>query len=207
MGDDYYDDYPHWYEDDQDWDDDGYDEYVPSSVNPGYWLLAGSIAIAVCVMMCVMPLVVYWHKQRRQTEKETEKKLEMVLLDAGITPGYHKMEEETPVKKIRKVKASFKTITRFDRETKRLLQYALPFTVASAISAVLSSVVLALIGHFVGTKQLAAVAVLDILLGIMGEFLEVSFLVGICTSRFNIPDILYCSKLLTFPTYSGTTLC
>ena len=81
------------------------------------------------------------------------------------------MGEETTTK-IRKVKASFKTIVRFDRETKRLLQYALPFTLAAAVSAVLSSIVLALIGHFVGTKQLAAVAVMDILLGIMGEFLE-----------------------------------
>jgi len=171
MAGDDYDDYPHWYGDDADWDDDGYDEYIPTAVNPGYWMIAGSIMIALFVMACFMPALVYCHKQKRQTQKETEKKLEMVLLDAGITPGYHMMGEVT-TKKIKKVKASFKTITRFDRETKRLLQYALPFTLAAAVSAVLSSIVLALIGHFVGTKQLAAVAVMDILLGITSEFLE-----------------------------------
>lgn len=170
--DDYGDDFHHYWDDDgQYWDDDGYDEYEPTAVNPGSWVIVGSIVLAIFILACILPIIVYRHKQKLSQQKETEKKLEMVLLDAGITPGYHIMAEET-TSKIRKVKASFKTIVRMDRETKRLLQYALPFTTAAAVSAVLSSVVLALIGHFVGTKQLAAVAVMDILLGIMGEFTE-----------------------------------
>lgn len=172
--DDYGDDYHNYWDDDgQYWDDDSYEDYVSTSLNPGWWLTVGSFFLAVVVMLCVLPCIVYQHKWKRRQAKDTEKKLEGILKDAGITPAaYQMMDEDSPEKQLHKVKSSFKTVTRFDRETKRLLQYALPFSIASAISAVLSSVVLALIGHFVGTKELAAVAVLDILLGIMGEFLE-----------------------------------
>lgn len=158
-------------DDDWEWDDDGYDDYEPTAVDPGYWMLFTSIMIAAFVMACFMPLLVYWHKQKRHAQKETEKTLKAALLDEGVASGYPLLTKDTN-KKIRKVKASFKTITRFDRETKRLLQYALPFTFAAAVSGILGSVVLALIGHFVGTKELAAVVIMDIVLGIMGEFLE-----------------------------------
>lgn len=63
-------------------------------------------------------------------------------------------------------------VIRMDRESWRLISYAVPFTVTAVAGAVLDSICLALVGYHTGTKQLTAYAELTLLIGLTDEFLQ-----------------------------------
>ena len=75
----------------------------------------------------------------------------------------------------KKCMSSFWRIVRVDRESKRILRYTVPFTVYAVAERVMESIVLALVGHFVGTKQVAAYAIVEVLFSLTDEFLDGPF--------------------------------
>ena len=76
------------------------------------------------------------------------------------------------LKQHRKLHSSLRSILRYDRESRRLVQYAAPFTFYAVAETIFESITLALVGHFVGTKQMAAIAIVQILVGLTDGILD-----------------------------------
>ena len=106
--------------------------------------------------------------------------------EKGIDLDYVKLEEQaahitmTPIQSMpiqpkyqsEKSRASIKSIFRMDKESRRILRHAAPLTFYNVATSVLSNVCLALISWYVGTKQVAAYAVVGILVSLSEEFLK-----------------------------------
>ena len=71
--------------------------------------------------------------------------------------------------------ASFWRIVKMDRESRRIMRYTIPFTFYAVAETVMESVTLALVGHFIGTKQVAAYAIVEVLVSLTDEFLDGPF--------------------------------
>jgi len=63
------------------------------------------------------------------------------------------------------------SLAKGDKETKRILRLSLPFTTMALVEAVLENVKLIVVGHYLGTDALVALAVADVLLGFSADFL------------------------------------
>ena len=58
-----------------------------------------------------------------------------------------------------------------DNETRRIMKLGIPFTLAVVMESVFENVELALVGNFIGTDELAAYAMADLLMGTTDEFI------------------------------------
>jgi Na+-driven multidrug efflux pump len=101
---------------------------------------------------------------------------EYVKLEENVTPLNALPVESAPLTSsgsdTEKFRASLKSIIRLDKESRRILRHAGPFTFYAVSSSALSNVSLALISWYVGTKQVAAYAVVEILVALSEEFLK-----------------------------------
>jgi len=163
-------------DDDKGYDDESYEGYVPSGQKPPVGLSIVTLSLVCTLMFVIMPYIVF-RKKRRRKKKENRKLLEMSKISGGVSdPNYVMMGSDdegdfTFEKKIDKYKATFSSICRIDKETRRLLKYAIPFTVYSVSEEVMSSICLALIGQFLGSKQLIAYVLVTSLVEMTDSFL------------------------------------
>ena len=123
-------------------DDGGFEGYVEDTVDPGPWLLIGTCVFCFGVMLVAVPLLVaYTLKQRKHQHDVTEQ-----LLDAK-----------------RPVETNFRSLVSFDRETRKIVKLAIPYTVSALASSTLANVCLVLVSQHIGTKAVAAYALVTIL--------------------------------------------
>lgn len=185
---------------DDDYYDDGWGEYEPTAVAPGRSFFFSFLVLAIGPMLVLMPLLVtiVKGKKKRKKKKVAPDFRAKIAAEGGPYPdayyAYYVMQAEKAEKEsksqaeseqeeedaeieiesdITKVRANARTIFRLhDKETKRILGYALPFTFSAVTSSILSNVCLALIAHFVGTKQVSAFVIVDVLLHISQEIAD-----------------------------------
>mmetsp|Transcript_50335 Transcript_50335/g.58756 ORF Transcript_50335/g.58756 Transcript_50335/m.58756 type:complete len:816 (+) Transcript_50335:154-2601(+) len=257
--------------DDYDYDY-GFKNYVPTTVDPGPWLLIGTVAACFISMAVILPITVrctHNKKKRKRNarekgwkfkggklkilnrylamtdngERKTDKsaafptveiemadvdedpdefkkasvpqysrtsKSSLVATDDIIEEEYIKQEsKEGPAKlpltrgvaralkmfrrrpmriiytdpnvvglepqhtlELRERKVYWSDLITFDKEAKKILKYAIPYTFGSFIQSALGNVTFAIIGHMVGTKSLSAYAVTSILVGMSESFTE-----------------------------------
>ena len=132
-------------------------------------------------------MVLATRKQQRKGRRlnaEIERKLNQtqstVLVDAApmildhSSPGDHYVaaNEETFVNPPDRYKATCRTIFRIDTESWQLLRYAIPYTMDSLANSVMENVCLALVGIYVGTKELAAYVLVILLTELTDQFLR-----------------------------------
>jgi len=133
--------------------DDGFQGYVEDTVDPGIWLLLFTTIFCFFIMLVAMPIMVAWKVKWRN--KQDEGKFELI---AG------KPQEEVTV--------SARSVVMPDKETKKILGLAIPFTVSALASSVLSNACLILVSRFAGTKSVAAYAIVEILVGLTDGVLK-----------------------------------
>ena len=63
------------------------------------------------------------------------------------------------------------TIARYDYETKRILNLAIPFTCSAIVETTSDLVILAIFSQYLGTDSAIAYAMVDIIVGIGSEFM------------------------------------
>jgi multidrug resistance protein, MATE family len=133
-------------------DDGGYDNYVETTVDPGIWLLLFTCLFCAFVMLVLVPVLVWWKiKQRNKHDDDYADGNQGMALGAS---------EKDPVE------TNFRSIVSFDKETRKILRVAVPFTIQGLASTSLSNVCLAMVGRHVGTKAVAAYALVQILVGL-----------------------------------------
>lgn len=132
---------------------DGFDGYEQDTVDPGQWLLLFTTVFCFFIMLVAMPIMVAWKVRRRNTQEE---KL--------ITPIAGKPQEDVTV--------SACSILTPDKETKKILGLAIPFTVSALAGSVLSNACLILVSKFAGTKSVTAYAIVKILVSLTDGVLK-----------------------------------
>ena len=140
-------------------DGDGYENYVETTVDPGYWLLLVTAVFCFGVMLIVLPCMVKYHLRRQANEDKQEDRKEALVKETRTENG--SAVESKPT-----VEVSMKTIFRYDKETRKILRLAVPLTISSLASSVFSMIVFTLVSHRIGTKAIAALCVTEILLGL-----------------------------------------
>ena len=136
-------------------DDGGFEGYVEDTVDPGPWLLIGTCVFCFGVMLVVVPLLVTCTLKQRKQQKQQKEVVEPLLLDA-----------KTPVK------ANAWSVLSFDKETRKILKLAIPYTVSALASSTLSNICLVLVSQYIGTKAVAAYALVTILVGLTDGMLQ-----------------------------------
>jgi MATE family multidrug resistance protein len=134
-------------------DDAGYENYVETTVDPGIWLLLFTCLFCIFVMLVLVPVLVWWKIKQRKKQHDYE---------------YHDGNQGMALGESEKdpVDTNLRSIVSFDKETKKILRIALPFTIQGLASTSLSNVCLAMVGRHVGTKAVAAYALVQILVGL-----------------------------------------
>lgn len=185
-------------------DDDSFEGYISSTVDPGPLLFWITMLAVVLLMVVIMPVMVKFTKKRRKRKKKKKAALlEMAkasgdcddddaatttMTDGGtsdVADGYVMIEDddEEPAEALPanlqelqvaadKYKASLWSIIRIDRESRRIARYTIPFTVYAVAAAIMENVCLALVGNFIGTKQVAAYVIVILLTELTDEFLK-----------------------------------
>lgn len=170
-------------------EDDTFAGYVPQSIDPGRWLLHGTLAVVVVLMYMVMPLMVCISKRQKKKVRIAEKERNSSGAQSSVTvdtvpriPDPPMQDEHhvfvngemfgVPKKLPDKYRATCWTIFRIDRESRQLLRYAIPFTVYSLASSTMENVCLALVGIYIGTKELAAYVLVILLTELTDQFLR-----------------------------------
>jgi len=155
-------------------EDEGFLDYEATTVDPGSWLLITTTIFCFGVMMVVVPLLVLQKVKRRKRKKQKRRKL---LSSVGVDLN-EPLAAATPVKL--KKKELWLAIFSWDYETKKILSLAIPYTVSGLASSIMSNICLGLIGHYVGTKAVAAYVLVQILLGLTDGVLHGP--ISACTS-------------------------
>ena len=138
-------------------DSSGFDGYVETTNDPGPWLLMGTTAFCFGSMLLVVPLMVSFALRRRiKRNQQKDESLQQELMQGTKPP----------------VETTFASVLRFDKETKKILKLAIPYTITSFTSSTISNVALALIGRKIGTKEMGAYALVQVLVGLTDDFLQ-----------------------------------
>mmetsp|Transcript_27373 Transcript_27373/g.40096 ORF Transcript_27373/g.40096 Transcript_27373/m.40096 type:complete len:740 (-) Transcript_27373:208-2427(-) len=154
--------------------DEGFGGYEASTVDPGPWMLYGTMIFCFGVMLMVVPCMVY---RKRKVRKKKAKKQEAATTQQGGEGGNPYKEPLTTTTKddddadgsaqsSEKAKTSFCSILSFDQETRKILKLAIPYTISGLSSTTLSNICLAMIGRNVGTRAVAAYALVQILVAL-----------------------------------------
>jgi len=162
---DYQDDgEPHY--GDSDYHDYGYEGYEEHTLDPGPWLLVGTTLFCLLSMVIAVPLLVRLHK-RKQPKVTTEElhKQDNVYVEMG---------EEAPKSTTTDTNQHItaESIVRYDKETRKILGRAIPYTISGIGSSAFSNVCLALVGHFLGTHALSAYALVEMLVGLLNGIIS-----------------------------------
>lgn len=164
---DYVDDgEPHY--GDSDYHDYGYDGYTEDSIDPGPWLLLGTILFCAVSMLILLPLLVKLHTRRhRKATTDTQDGDYIEMVDASGRQGKKPRNNQDKQSEHDKNAVTFATILRYDKETRKILSRAIPYTISGIGSSVFSNTCLALVGHCIGTHALSAYALVSLLVGLL----------------------------------------
>lgn len=119
-------------------DDEGFDGYRPTTVNPGPWLFLGTAVFCVLSMGLIVPILAAFHKKQHRVAKRE-------AAAADNSP-----EEQ-------------RSFLSFTDETRKILQLAVPYTISNVSSQFFSNVCLIFVSRFIGTREVAAYALVHIL--------------------------------------------
>lgn len=133
---------------------DGFDGYLEDTLDPGPWMLIFTCVICFGVMLVAVPLLVNW-KIRSRTKKH--------MNDGPLI-------EDTFNEDGNQVTA--KSILSIDRETRKILSLAIPFTISGLSSKICSATCMAFIGNYIGTHAVAAYCLVSILVGLTDGILQ-----------------------------------
>ena len=96
-------------------------------------------------MLVVVPVLVAWKLRQRHSKQQEEK-----LFDDNKTP----------------VATGPREVLSIDKETRSILRLAIPYTISSLASSACSNVCLILVSQHIGTKPVAAFALVQVLAGL-----------------------------------------
>ena len=130
------------------YDNDGFEGYVEDTVDPGPWLLVGTSIFCLGIMLIVVPLIVALRLRQRQQEQKPD--FEELLVSDDNGPA----------------NASWFSICSWSTETQKILKLAVPYTISSLASSIFTNVGLVLVSKNIGTKAVAAYALVQILVGL-----------------------------------------
>ena len=163
--------------------DDTFDGYVPQSCDPGKWLLIGTSVVVFVLLYLVAPIMIYATRRRRKKKEADD--AQVSVLDDGMPamtppnftpPGrsdYFEINSDVgktlPSEKYR---SGCCHVVQIDHESWQLISYAIPFTFFSVADSAMENVCLALVGIYVGTKELAAYVVVILLTEVTDQFLK-----------------------------------
>jgi len=85
--------------DDDYYAEEGFRNYVPSTTDPGPWMLFGVCIYALCCIVC-LPICVRFAKKRRKRRKEKEVKLNEIIINCSgksIGPVLEEDKEEDTI--------------------------------------------------------------------------------------------------------------
>jgi MATE family multidrug resistance protein len=133
-------------------DEEGFDGYVENTVDPGPWLLLGTTVFCFGVMLIIVPLMVAFKLRQRSRQAEHDINKEEQLI----------MEEQTK----ETVDTGAWSILSFNKETRKILKLAIPYTVSALASSTFSNICLVMVSQYIGTKAVAAYALVQILVGL-----------------------------------------
>lgn len=132
----------------------GWDNYDETTTDPGTWLLFSTCLFCALVMGVVVPSLLWYDMRRHASQKGVQDK------DCAPQTTDHA------------VKTNLHSIVRFDHETRDILRIAVPFTVSGLANSSFSNICLAMVGCYVGTKEVAAFALVQILVGLTDAFIK-----------------------------------
>jgi multidrug resistance protein, MATE family len=149
---------------------DGFEDYVETTVDPGPWLLLGTTIFCFGMMVVVVPVLVTRTLQQRRRKQQqsphTATTSGTAISPHGLLPTGKKgdTDEALPV--------SFREILAVDNETKKIVHLAVPYTVTALTSSVFANICLILISRRIGTKPVAAYALVQVLAGLTDGILQ-----------------------------------
>lgn len=132
---------------------DGFDGYVETTVDPGPWFLVATTVFCFGVMLIVVPGLVWWKLRKRKSNSSEAAEL---FDDSAKTP----------------VATGPCQVLSFDKEMRSILKLAVPYTVTALTSSSFSNVCLILVSQNVGTKPVAAYALVQVLVGLTDGALQ-----------------------------------
>jgi len=124
---------------------EGFEGYEETTVDPGPWLLLSTTVFCFGVMLVVVPLLVWWKVKRRNQKADNE-----ALVGDGKIP----------------VDTGIVSILRFTPETFKILKLAVPYSISALSSSSFSNLCLIFVSHHIGTKAVAAYALVEMLVGL-----------------------------------------
>eukprot|EP00545_Synedropsis_sp_CCMP1620_P006902 CAMPEP_0119010986 /NCGR_PEP_ID=MMETSP1176-20130426/5378_1 /TAXON_ID=265551 /ORGANISM="Synedropsis recta cf, Strain CCMP1620" /LENGTH=723 /DNA_ID=CAMNT_0006963739 /DNA_START=46 /DNA_END=2220 /DNA_ORIENTATION=+ len=157
---------------DDDWGFDGYEE---TTVDPGPWLLLGTTVFCFGVMLIVVPCMVACKvTNRRQTVHLNNDDGTDGMTNNNNNNNNNNNQEQLHVEAGQKepVDTGLCAILSFNKETRKILKLAIPYTVSALASSTLSNICFILISQYIGTKAVAAYALVSILVGLTDGMLQ-----------------------------------
>lgn len=133
---------------------DGFDGYQEDTLDPGPWMLIFTTVFCFSVMLVVVPLMV---KRKIHSRKKKHLTEDPLIMDTSNEDG---------------TEVTAKSILSFDKEMKKILSLAIPFTISGLSTEICSSTCLALVGNYVGTHAVAAYALVSMLVGLTDGVLQ-----------------------------------
>mmetsp|Transcript_920 Transcript_920/g.1132 ORF Transcript_920/g.1132 Transcript_920/m.1132 type:complete len:717 (+) Transcript_920:41-2191(+) len=145
--------------DDYDWSDDGFQNYTEMTVDPGSWLLIWTTIFCFGVMLVAVLCGLFCKlRQHKKVEQQSGQVNQEQLLDPPASKSSTDTEKNS--------------IFGWDKETRKILKLAIPYTISSLVSSVLSNIVcLIIISKNIGTKPVAAYVLVGILVGLTDDIL------------------------------------
>lgn len=176
------------YQDDLDYvlygEQDNFDGYKTTTVDPGDNLFYTTVGVVCALMVVILPCLVYRSKMRRRKQKLRDEALRSIAYDPDDV--YVMVNDKSlnlpdrsipsrpiePEKKgVKRHRATCWTIIRPDRETRHILRYTIPFTVYAFAEAVMENALMALVGQYLGIKEMTAYVLVMMLVELTDEFL------------------------------------
>jgi multidrug resistance protein, MATE family len=127
-------------------DDDAFPGYVQDTIDPGPWLLLSTTLFCLIVMLVLVPLAVGYTLMRRKRLNASA--------EAFVS------SEKLPID------ATFNNMVFSHKETLKIVKLAAPFTVSALTSSTFSNICLMLVSKHIGTKSVAAYALVQVLVGL-----------------------------------------
>lgn len=150
----------------------GFDGYVETTVDPSPYMLIFTCIFCFGVMLVVVPLMTRWKLRRRKHHQAQTggESTEMDYSNMATAQIYDSEKESERTESEEKI--TFKSILNFDKETRKILGLAIPFTISGLSSSIFSNICLALVGNYIGTHAIAAYSLVSILVGLSDGVLQ-----------------------------------
>lgn len=138
-------------EDKQEAAEQGFDGYEETTLDPGPWLLLTTIVFCFGMMLVVVPLAVHYTVQSRRRT------------NAKLNDDDENKDQDH---------ITLREIWSWDKETRKILRLAVPYSVSAVFSSTFSNACLILISQNIGVKSVAAYALVQVLAGLTDGILQ-----------------------------------